>query len=83
MGFGDVKLAFLLGLVLGFPKIIISLYLAFLTGAFIGLILILWRKKASIKDTIPFGPFLVTGSIISLFLGDLIVTRIMIFLGLL
>ncbi len=83
MGFGDVKLAFLLGLVLGFPKIIISLYLAFLTGAFIGLILILWRKKASIKDTIPFGPFLVTGSIISLFLGDLIVTRIMVFLGLL
>ena len=83
MGFGDVKLAFLLGLVLGFPKILLSLYLAFLTGAFIGLILILWRKKASIRDTIPFGPFLVTGSLISLFLGDLIITRIMVFLGLL
>ncbi len=83
MGFGDVKLAFLLGLVLGFPKILLSLYLAFLTGAIIGLILILWRKKASIKDAIPFAPFLITGSVITLFLGDLIITKIMVYLGLL
>lgn len=81
MGAGDIKLAFLLGLFLGFPKIILALYLAFLTGAFIGLILILWKKKSSIKDTIPFGPFLITGTLLSLFLGDLMLPKIITFLG--
>lgn len=83
MGFGDVKLSFLLGLVLGFPKIILALYLAFLTGAVIGIILILWKKKKTIKDTIPFGPFLILGALVSLFLGDLIIPKITTFLGLL
>ncbi len=82
MGFGDVKLSFLLGLILGFPKIILALYLAFLTGAFVGIILIIWRKKRSLKDTIPFGPFLITGTLLSLFLGDLVLPKVMIFLGL-
>lgn len=81
MGFGDVKLAFLLGLILGFPKIILALYLAFLTGAIVGIILILWKKKMSIKETIPFGPFLIAGSLLSLFLGDLILPGIISFLG--
>ena len=66
MGFGDVKLAVLMGLLLGFPSIIYALYIAFLTGAFVSLILILWRKK-EIKSTIPFGPFLVFGTSIVLF----------------
>lgn len=83
MGFGDVKLSFLLGLVLGFPKIILALYLAFLTGAAIGIILILWKKKRTIKDTIPFGPFLILGTLVSLFLGELIIPKITTFLGLL
>ena len=82
MGFGDVKLSFLLGLILGFPKIIFALYLAFLTGAFVGIILIIWRKKRSLKDAIPFGPFLIAGTLLSLFLGDLMLPKIMIFLGL-
>lgn len=82
MGFGDVKLSFLLGLILGFPKIILALYLAFLTGAILGIILIVWRKKRSLKDTIPFGPFLVIGTLLSLFLGNLILPKIIIFLGL-
>src|SRR3989338_6340340 len=41
VGVGDVKLAFLLGLWLGFPYIVIALYLAFLTGATTGVTLIL------------------------------------------
>jgi len=45
MGLGDVKLAGLMGLILGWPKIIIALYLAFLTGAFFGVILILLKKR--------------------------------------
>lgn len=63
MGFGDVKFAVLMGLVLGFPGIIYAHYIAFLTGAVLSLILILWRKK-HLKSTIPFGPFLVAGTVI-------------------
>ena len=71
MGLGDVKLAGLMGLVLGYPKIIIALYLAFLTGAVVGVILILLRKK-HFGEHIPFGPFLCTATIISLFWGEII-----------
>lgn len=69
MGMGDVKLAFLMGLVLGFPKIILALYLAFLTGAFVGVILILVGKKR-FGEHIPFGPFLTSATLVSLFWGD-------------
>lgn len=67
MGLGDVKLVFLLGLFLGFPKIVSALYLSFILGALAGLILVLLKKKRLFKgETIPFGPFLVLGSVISL-----------------
>jgi leader peptidase (prepilin peptidase)/N-methyltransferase len=62
MGFGDVKLAILLGLITGYPGIVINLYIAFLTGAFIGVILILYRQK-SFKSQLPFGPFLIAGTL--------------------
>ncbi len=69
MGFGDVKLAFVLGLLLGFPLIIVSLYLAFLTGAGISIILVIWRKIRFFGGTIPFGPFLVATAGITYFFG--------------
>jgi prepilin signal peptidase PulO-like enzyme (type II secretory pathway) len=65
MGFGDVKLVFLLGLFLGFPGIVIGLYAAFLTGAIVGVILILVRKR-TLKSHVPFGPFLILGSVLAL-----------------
>ncbi len=72
MGFGDVKLAFLMGLVLDFPKIIVAFYISFLTGAFAGIILIL-VGKARLKQKIAFGPFLTFSTIISLLWGEKIV----------
>lgn len=72
MGLGDVKLSFLLGLVLGFPKVIIAFYLAFLTGAVIGFILIIWGKK-KLKSAIPFGPFLILGAALSIFFAEKII----------
>jgi prepilin signal peptidase PulO-like enzyme (type II secretory pathway) len=72
MGFGDVKLVFLLGLILGFPKIVAAFYIAFLTGAILGCILILWGKKKLTGGTIPFGPFLVLGAIIAMFWGTVL-----------
>lgn len=70
MGFGDVKLAFLIGLLLGFPLTLISIYLAFLTGAVISIILILIGRKKLKGSTIPFGPFLVVATFLSIYFGE-------------
>lgn len=78
MGLGDVKLALLLGIFLGFPHIITALYIAFLTGAAIGLILIICRKKKLSGGTIPFGPFLVFGALVSLFFGSQILKLVLV-----
>jgi len=62
MGFGDVKLVGFLGLFLGYPLTILYLYIAFLTGALLGVILIL-GNIAGAKSKIPFGPFLIGGAL--------------------
>jgi len=72
MGIGDIKLAFLMGLFLGFPNILVALFLAFSIGAIIGLGLIVSGKK-TLKSEVPFGPFLVTGTFIALFFGGQII----------
>ncbi len=72
MGFGDVKLSFLMGLHLGFPNILVALFSAFFTGAIIGLILIAQNKK-TLKSMVPFGPFLVFGTFLAMFYGELII----------
>lgn len=69
MGWGDVKLGLLMGLILGWPKIILAIMTAFLTGAFAGVILIMVKKKG-LKSKIAFGPFLILGTLISLFYGQ-------------
>lgn len=69
MGFGDVKLAFLMGLVLGFPKIVVAFMIAFLTGAFFGIILLLVKKK-KFKSKIAFGPFLLLGMLVAKLWGE-------------
>lgn len=69
MGMGDVKLVFLMGLVLGWPKILIALYLSFISGALIGLLLIAIGKKRFGQE-IPFGPFLSASTIATLLYGN-------------
>lgn len=69
MGQGDIKLAFLMGLLLGWPKIILAVYIAFLTGALVGVILILVGKKR-FGQIIPFGPFLVLGTLAAIFYSN-------------
>jgi len=66
MGWGDVKFAAFMGIFLGYPRIISSLYFAFLTGAFVSAILIVRRRK-KFGQTIPFGPFLVLGTLFAAF----------------
>jgi len=69
MGFGDVKLVFVMGLIVGFPGIFISIYFAFLSGAIVALFLMFLHKK-KLKSTIAFGPFLSLGCMIALIWGD-------------
>jgi len=69
MGFGDVKLAILMGLLLGVKNVLVALFLAFFFGAIISVILMVLKKKG-IKSEIPFGPFLITGTFFALFYGQ-------------
>jgi prepilin signal peptidase PulO-like enzyme (type II secretory pathway) len=73
MGVGDIKLAFLMGLFLAFPKILVALFLAFFVGAIIGLGLIIAGKK-KMKSEVPFGPFLVTGTFLAIFFGQKLIS---------
>jgi prepilin signal peptidase PulO-like enzyme (type II secretory pathway) len=72
MGFGDVKLAILMGLLLGIERVLVALFLAFFLGAVIGIIMIITKKKG-FKSEIPFGPFLILGTTIALFWGQTII----------
>lgn len=69
MGFGDVKLAILLGLILGFPNILVALFLAFFLGAIVGIVIMTMGKKG-LKSEVPFAPFLITGTWLALFWGQ-------------
>lgn len=68
MGWGDLKLAFALGLIFGWPEIILVLALSFIIGAVVSLGLMIKGRK-TIKDIVPFGPFLVLGSAATFFFG--------------
>jgi len=72
MGLGDVKLALMLSLLLPFPYQAVLLFAAFLTGAVVGIILIL-AKKASFGMHIAFGPFLIAGYWIALVFGEYLI----------
>lgn len=72
IGFGDVRYSFFLGLFLGFPRGLVGLFFSFIIGAIIGIALIIFGSKGR-KDMIPFGPFLVVGTFIGFFLGEVII----------
>jgi prepilin signal peptidase PulO-like enzyme (type II secretory pathway) len=78
MGMGDVKLALLMGGVLG-TLVVVAFFLAFLFGAVVGVTLIVSKRKTR-KDAIPFGPYLALGSVVALLYGPALVRT---YLGLL
>lgn len=67
MGFGDVKLMGALGLFFGLSNIIIITLLSFLIGAILSILLLVTKIKKS-NEYIPFGPFIVLGTMISIFI---------------
>ena len=67
MGLGDVKLMAGLGLYFGLSNIIIVTLLSFLIGALLSIILLITKIKKS-DEYIPFGPFIVIASFISIYI---------------
>ncbi|MFJ9207415.1 prepilin peptidase [Streptomyces sp. NPDC102264] len=73
MGFGDVKLALSLGVVLGWygwTVLFVGAFAGFLLGSLYGFGLILLRR-AGRKSAFPFGPFMIVGALIGILLGAL------------
>lgn len=66
MGLGDIKLMGALGLFFGWYKILIISVLAFLIGAIISIIVLIVRKNRE-DGYIPFGPFIVVATFITIF----------------
>ena len=69
MGGGDIKLAAVLGLLLGWQQLLVALFLAFASGSVIGIIMLLSRLRQW-REPIPFGPYLALGAIGAAFCGD-------------
>lgn len=67
IGFGDIKLFMVMGLYLGLSGIWSSIFMALLMSFIISVVLLLTRKKTR-KDMIPFGPPIVIGTYLSVFL---------------
>ncbi len=71
MGFGDVKLAGVLGLYLGWlgwGALLVGGFLGFLLGAVVGVVLIV-VNRAGRKTAIPFGPFMLLGTLLGIIWG--------------
>ncbi len=68
IGGGDIRLGLLLGVALGWPLIIPSIFIAYIFGAVVGLGLLSFRKKQW-KSVLPLGTFLAVSGIITLLYG--------------
>jgi len=77
MGFGDVRLSFVLGLALGWlgwQEAFLGFFLAFLLGSLIGVALILFGKRGR-KQAVPFGQFMAAGAMIAVLAGPWVLAR--------
>lgn len=72
LGGGDIKLAFVMGLLLGLKATALAMLVAFNVAAVVGLVLI-GTKRRRRKDQIPFGPFLVLGTVVAAIYGQQII----------
>jgi len=68
-GMGDVKLAAPLALIMGWPKVLVGVFLAFFIGAVVGLGLIATGKR-KFGQIVPFAPFLILGTLLALIFGQ-------------
>ena len=71
MGGWDIKLIAMLGAFLGWHAVLVTIFLAAVLGASVGLALILLRRKGR-REPLPFGPFLALGALLAMVWGDAI-----------
>jgi leader peptidase (prepilin peptidase)/N-methyltransferase len=69
MGWGDVKLAALVGLVTGFPLVFLAVIMAAILGGIVAVALLIARKRKR-RQTIPFGPFLAVAAMVTMLWGS-------------
>lgn len=72
MGGGDMKLFGVIGLVLGVKAVLLAFFLSCMIGAVIGITL-LSLKIIDRKQPVPFGPYIVVGTIITYFYGGFLI----------
>jgi len=73
MGLGDVKMMLLVGALLGWPRTLLTIFIAVLAGSFAGVGVMLWRRERDMQMLLPFGIFLGIGALVSLFVGQEII----------
>lgn len=75
MGGGDIKIMGGFGLLLGFPNILLAIYLSFIIGGLVFTPVLLKSKitKQAYKSQVPFGPFLCVGALIAFMFGNHII----------
>ncbi|MBP9749014.1 prepilin peptidase [Patescibacteria group bacterium] len=71
IGGGDIRLGALMGAALGWQRLLIALFLAYVVGAVVATVLLASRRKQW-SESVPFGTFLSIGTIIALYWGDAI-----------
>ena len=71
LGFGDVEVGAFIGLILGLYDAIFALAISFFIGAFISLLLLLFKKK-KFKSHLPYAPFLSLGVLVTIVCGKFI-----------
>jgi len=69
MGWGDVKLAALIGLATGFPLVFVAIIMAAILGGIVAVALMI-AKKRNRREMIPFGPFLALAAMVTLLWGS-------------
>jgi len=69
MGWGDVKLAALVGLAIGFPMVLVAIIMAAILGGVVAVVLLATRRRGR-REMIPFGPFLAVAAMVTLLWGN-------------
>lgn len=69
IGGGDIRMGFFMGVILGWPCIVVALFIAYVSGAAFSLLLIALKKK-TMKSETAFGTYLVLGTMVSMFWCD-------------
>lgn len=69
MGGGDIKMMAMVGALMGWKSVLLTIFLGSLTGAVFGIFLMISQGKGR-KTKIPFGPFLALGTVVTLFYGQ-------------